>query len=62
MSDAILIIIALVIATGIPKLVYSRLLTGKWTLIKYAAAVVGFAICVAYLTDDTFNPFLYFRF
>ena len=62
MSDAILIIIALVIATGIPKLVYSRLLTGKWTLIKYAASVIGFAVCVAYLTDDTFNPFLYFRF
>lgn len=61
-SNLSLFFIAAVTATGIPKIIYSRFLTGKLSVIKYAAAVVGFIICVAYLTDDTFNPFLYFRF
>lgn len=57
-----LLIAAAVIASGVPKLIYDALLGRRFERVKYIAAVLGFVICVAYLVDDTFNPFLYFRF
>lgn len=33
-----------------------------WQLLWSAAAAVMFLVCVAYLVDATYNPFLYFRF
>lgn len=61
-SNIILIISAGIIATGIPKKLYDLIISDRLCFIKYAASVIGFIICVSYLVDDTFNPFLYFRF
>ena len=61
-SYALLIIAAAVISTGLPKKIYDRIIPEKLSFLKYICAVIGFIICVAYLVDDTFNPFLYFRF
>ena len=61
-SYGILFLIAILTSTGIAKLGYDRVLSGRFSRLKYIFAVAGFIICTAYLVDDTYNPFLYFRF
>jgi alginate O-acetyltransferase complex protein AlgI len=61
-SFGILFIIALVTSLGLPKKLYSKILCGRLERVKYIFAAIGFIICTAYLVDDTYNPFLYFRF
>lgn len=56
------LIIAVLAASGIPKKLYDKFMPKKLYFIKYILAAVGFVICTAYLVDETFNPFLYFRF
>ncbi len=59
-SYAIILLIAAVGSTPLPKL-----LTGKLKFLQYAEPViltVLLAVCTAYLVDGSFNPFLYFRF
>lgn len=60
---AVLLAVAVIVALGLMKPYYDMLLRGsRMRRIKYLFAAVGFIICVAYLLDDTYNPFLYFRF
>lgn len=62
MSYGTLSVIAVLGATGIVKKLYDRFVPEKLYWVKYILAIFGFLICVAFLVDDTFNPFLYFRF
>lgn len=61
-SYAGVLILAIVLSTGVPKKLYDKYIPEKLTFVKYIFAFIGFVICVAYITNDTFNPFLYFRF
>lgn len=61
-SYGVLFLIAIITSSGIAKSSYDRLLTGRLSRLKYIFAAAGFIICTAYLVDDTYNPFLYFRF
>lgn len=62
--NLIFFVILAVACTPLPKKLYTRL-TEKSVAMKTVAAVGGTAVllvCMAYLVDSTFNPFLYFRF
>ena len=61
-SYAGVLIVAVIASTGVVTRLYNRFMPKKLWYIKYILAAIGFVICVAYLVDDTFNPFLYFRF
>ncbi len=61
-SYARILIIAVFVASGVPKKLYNRILPQKYRHITYIFAVIGLIICTAYITNDSFNPFLYFRF
>ncbi|MBQ3427672.1 MAG: MBOAT family protein [Clostridia bacterium] len=61
-SYGVLAIIAIIAAIGIVKKLYDKYVPQKLYWVKYILACIGFIVCVAYLVDDTFNPFLYFRF
>ncbi|MBO5461301.1 MAG: MBOAT family protein [Ruminococcus sp.] len=64
-STLILGIIAAVCSTPIVYRYFSRLLTAREQYKQIIAAVIYmliFFICVAYLVNATYNPFLYFRF
>ncbi len=61
-SYAVSLILAAVIATGAPKKLADKFIPAKFSRVYYIAAVAGFVLCTAYLVDETFNPFLYFRF
>lgn len=54
--------IAAIVSLGIPKKLYERFVPERFEWLKYIFAVCGFVICAAYLADESFNPFLYFRF
>ncbi|MGM9936409.1 MAG: MBOAT family O-acyltransferase [Candidatus Ornithomonoglobus sp.] len=61
-SYAVVFIIAIITALGFPKKIYTKLMRGRLARLKYVFAILGFVLCVAYLVDETYNPFLYFRF
>ncbi len=61
-SYAPLIAVSAVIATGLPKKLYGRISRGKIAAAASVCAVLGIAVCCAYLIGDSYNPFLYFRF
>ncbi|MDD6763540.1 MAG: MBOAT family protein [Clostridiales bacterium] len=61
-SYGVVFIIAIVTALGFSKKIYTKLIPERFTGFKYVFAVLGFILCVAYLVDETYNPFLYFRF
>ena len=64
-SNALLLVIAIVISTGLVKRVYEKLAEKKSVLVRYVVPVCSilvFLLCTAYLVDATYNPFLYFRF
>ena len=54
--------IAAIAAIGIPKRLYDRFVPKRFGWVGYILAACGFVICAAYLADESFNPFLYFRF
>jgi len=64
-SYAVLLIVAVIGATPLPKILAQKL-TAKNSIIDTAATLAlcfaVFALCTGYLIDDSFNPFLYFRF
>ncbi len=56
--------ILIIASTPLPKKLYQKL-TASCSFARIAASVGGiaaFLLCIAYLVDSTFNPFLYFRF
>ena len=62
--NLIFFVILAVAATPLPKKLYSKL-TEKSNAARIVASVGGIVmllVCMAYLVDSSFNPFLYFRF
>ncbi len=63
-SAAVLLLILAVASTKYPRDLFYKLWQ-KTDLMRTAATVLcvlGFTLCVAYLVNSSFNPFLYFRF
>ena len=59
----ITIIIAAVVATGIPLKICKKIFSNqKLGLVQIAGEALGMTACIAYLVDATYNPFLYFNF
>ena len=66
-SNLVLLIVAVVGATPLPKRIYEKIggtAGGSRVLavLTPIATVASIAVCTAYLIDGSFNPFVYFRF
>ena len=66
-SNLVLLIIAVLGATPLPKKIYEKIggtAGGSRVLavLTPIATVASIAVCTAYLIDGSFNPFVYFRF
>jgi len=66
-SYAVLLIVAIIGATPLPKFIYTKFkstLAGSKLsyIIEPLSVAVLLIVCTSYLIDDSFNPFLYFRF
>lgn len=66
-SNIVLLVVAVIGATPLPKLLYEKIglrkLGGKIiAVVTPLATLASVAICTAYLIDGSFNPFVYFRF
>ena len=66
-SNIVLLVVAVIGATPLPKLLYEKIglrkLGGKIiAVVTPLAALASVALCTAYLIDGSFNPFVYFRF
>ena len=61
---AAVLIIAMVFSTDYPKRLYKKIIKTDVsdTAFQILFTVVAFALCVAFLVSDSYNPFLYFRF
>ncbi|MBQ3471329.1 MAG: hypothetical protein IJH17_03025 [Clostridia bacterium] len=59
-----MLIIAMVFSTDYPKRLYKKIIKTDVsdTAFQILFTVVAFALCVAFLVSDSYNPFLYFRF
>ncbi len=58
----IILIAAILGCTPKVKTVFNKITAGKLHWLRPALAFVAVLVCLAYLVDDTYNPFLYFRF
>jgi alginate O-acetyltransferase complex protein AlgI len=64
-SYGILFIILALCSTPLPSLLCQRVrnrFPKAWPWLSLVACLVGFFLCVAYIVDSSYNPFLYFRF
>jgi len=61
-SYAIMLIVAIVGATPIPGKLFNKATESRFYWLRPVLAFVAVVVCTAYLIDDTYNPFLYFRF
>lgn len=64
-ANAVMLIICAVGSTGLPGKLYSKLNRRTGAIASYAIPVLQtavFIICTAFLTDTSYNPFMYFRF
>ncbi len=57
-----IVILALSVVFSVPYLTQKTKMLIKTNKAKAICTVILFVICTAYLTDATYNPFLYFRF
>ena len=66
LSNLPLLIILVIASTPVGNRAYTRLRerarAGTCTVVDGILMIAGFILCVAYLVDSTYNPFLYFRF
>ena len=64
-TNALLFVVLIISSTQIPKKIFNRvklkLNNGKAVIIPIAYMFLIF-LCTAYLVNETYNPFLYFRF
>jgi len=61
-SYASILIIAIIGATPIPSRLFNKITSSKLFWLRPVLAFLVLLICTAYLIDNTYNPFLYFRF
>lgn len=66
-SNIVLLVVAVIGATPLPKLLYEKIVLRKYggkilAVVTPLAALASVALCTAYLIDGSFNPFVYFRF
>ncbi len=62
-NNIFLFIILIIASTPLCKNLYTRYVLGrKVEYLKTVVILFGFLLCVAYLTNSSYNPFLYFRF
>ena len=63
-SYAVVLIIAAIGSTPLPKKIYNKLMDKApvLTWVQPVLAVLSLVVCSAYLIDGSFNPFIYFRF
>ena len=60
---AITLIIAVIVATGLPLKICKKLFANqKLDILCIAGEAAGMTACIAYLVDASYNPFLYFNF
>ena len=57
-----ILLLAIIGATPLPKKIFMKLTEKKLYWLRPVFSFILLIICVAYLVDDTYNPFLYFRF
>ena len=62
--NLIFFVILGIASTPLPKKLYTKFVGGTSVAKAVASAggIVMMIVCIAYLVDSTFNPFLYFRF
>ena len=67
-SSAVLLVLLILGSTGLPRKA-AALAGGKlrahpavFTAVELGLILAGFVLCVAFLVDASYNPFLYFRF
>ena len=66
-SNIVLLVVAVIGATPLPKLLYEKIGLRKYggkilAVVTPLAALASVALCTAYLIDGSFNTFVYFRF
>lgn len=66
-SNIVLLVVAVIGATPLPKLLYEKIGLRKYggkilAVVTPLVALASVALCTAYLIDGSFNPFVYFRF
>lgn len=61
-SYAVILISAVIGATPIPARLFNKLTENRLFWIRPLLAFVVVLVCTSYLVDNTYNPFLYFRF
>lgn len=66
-SNIVLLVVAVIGATPLPKLLYEKIGLRKYggkilAVVTPLAVLASVALCTAYLIDGSFNPFVYFRF
>ena len=57
-----ILLIAAIGATDKAKRIFKNATKGKLYWLRPVLAIVGLIVCMTYIIDDTYNPFLYFRF
>jgi len=62
MSYWLVLLVAIIGAAPKVKIAFLKYADGTRWWIRPALALVAIIVCIAYLVDDTYNPFLYFRF
>ncbi len=62
LSYAIALVVAVLGATPIPSGFFKSVTDKRFYWVRTVLAFVAIVVCTAYLIDDTYNPFLYFRF
>jgi len=58
----IVLIVAAIGSTDKVKRIFKNMTRGKLYWLRPVLAVIGLIVCLSYIVDDTYNPFLYFRF
>ena len=60
-SYKVLLIVSLLSATPLPKKIWEKISKHRISY-TFVAVIISLILCVAYLIDSSYNPFLYFRF
>lgn len=62
LSYALTLVVAIIGATPYPAKMFNKLTSKKLFWLRPILAFAALLLCTAYLVDNTYNPFLYFRF